>query len=206
MNIDGVALKAAQAAHRPLPRPTLPRLAAWATPSTAAITGTRHATNANSNAVTPANVSGARRPKCSPSQPPNNAPGPAGNRINQRMTLVMRPNKCSGVTAWRMDKKLMKMNTAPIDHSSNIKANEITPHAHVPSPTGARASSNQPLPHKANPNTKHGPGPKRRLARWPSMLANTDPTPVPTKLKPMACSLRPKLRVANKICTTIAAF
>ena len=45
----------------------------------------RHATIAINSADPPANASDARRPMCSPSQPPSKAPGPAGMSINQRI-------------------------------------------------------------------------------------------------------------------------
>lgn len=64
---------------------------------------------------------------------------------------------------------MMKMNTAPMENNSSINAKAATPHA----PAGAAASSNQPLPQKAKPITKLFPGPKRRVMRWPSTLANT---------------------------------
>ena len=64
---------------------------------------------ASSSAPPPATASDARRPTCSPSQPPSSAPGPAGIRISQRIVLVIRPSSGAGVTAWRKARKLMKM-------------------------------------------------------------------------------------------------
>ncbi len=84
------------------------------------ITGRRQAASASSTAVTPANRKALRRPMCSPSQPPMSAPGPAGNRISQRMVLVMRPSMGAGVTAWRSARKLMNMNTAPTPNENSI--------------------------------------------------------------------------------------
>jgi hypothetical protein len=86
------------------------------------ITFNRAASAASSNAVPPANARATRSPKCSPNQPPNSAPGPAGSRINQRMVLVIRPSIGAGVTDCRSDKKLMNMNTAPMPKHSSIIA------------------------------------------------------------------------------------
>ena len=63
--------------------------------------GSRDATSASSKAVPPPKPSAQRRPQCSPNQPPNKAPGTDGNRISQRMVLVMRPSIAAGVTDWR---------------------------------------------------------------------------------------------------------
>ena len=70
----------------------------------------------------------------------------------------------------------MKMNTAPALNNSSMRANAATPKALA----GASASSVQPLPQIAKPSTRQGPGPMRRLMRWPSMLATMVPTPMPT--------------------------
>src|SRR5262249_54808709 len=65
-----------------------------------------NATAARTKPPMPANANAARRLTCSPSQPPISAPGPAGSRISQRIVLVMRPSSGSGVTAWRIARKL----------------------------------------------------------------------------------------------------
>ena len=72
--------------------------------------------------MTPAKPNAVRNPTCSPSQPPSRAPGPAGNRISQRMVLVMRPSIGAGVTDCRSDRKLMKMKTAPTPNDNSMNA------------------------------------------------------------------------------------
>ena len=129
-------------------------------------------------------------------------PGPAGIRISQRIVLVIRPSSGAGVTAWRRARKLMKMKTAPVENIISISANAATPQALA----GATASISQPAPQTAKPSSRHGPGPMRRLMRLPNTLASTVPTPMPVKLRPIACSERPRVRVANRIWTTVAAW
>ena len=73
------------------------------------ITGRRHATTASSRVDTPAKPSVSRSPTCSPSHPPQRAPGADGNSVSQRIVLVMRPSREAGMTAWRSDRKLMKI-------------------------------------------------------------------------------------------------
>ena len=122
---------------------------------------TRDATAANASAVAPAKPNAARNPRCSPSQPPKRAPGPAGNKMSQRMVLVMRPKSRAGVTDCRSDRKLMNMKTAPTPYDSSMQAYAATPMRF----NGATASASQPQPLMANPSTSVGPGPRRRTTR-----------------------------------------
>ncbi len=123
--------------------------------------------------MVPANPKATRKPKCSPSQPPKSAPGPAGSKINHLIVLVMRPSIGAGVTDCRSDRKLMVMNTAPTPNDSSMKAYAATPSAF----SGATASASHPTPLTANPNTSVGPFPTRRTTRYPTALATIVPTP-----------------------------
>ena len=113
----------------------------------------------------------------------------------------MRPSRGVGVMAWRKDRKLMKIITAPRPKQVSMKAKN-----QKPAIAGARLNATQPTPVMAMPSNMQGPGPMRCDRRLPNTLAATVPTPRPTKLSPTSCSDRPSVRVANRICTTTAAW
>ena len=113
---------------------------------------------------TPANASDARRPTCSPSQPPISAPGPAGSRISQRIVLVMRPEQRR-----RRDGLAQRQEVDEDQHRADAEAASASPRTR-PTPkalAGATASSSQPTPQTAKPSTRQGPGPMRAEMRWP---------------------------------------
>ena len=141
--------------------------------------------------------------ECSPSQPPSSAPGPAGSRISQRIVLVMRPSSGSGVTAWRSARKLMKISTAPTPNSSSISAKAATPQA-----LGRRHGQQQPAA-AADREAQHQ---ARARADAPADAVAEHagqrrcPRPWPCSTGPPPARYRPSVRVANRICTTIAAW
>ena len=89
-----------------------------------------------------AKPSAQRRPRCSPSQPPSSAPGPAASNVSHRIVAVMRPSSGSGVTACRSARKLMKMSTAPAANVAIMNAKAATPSG----PAGVSAAAAHPSP------------------------------------------------------------
>ena len=92
----------------------------------------------------------------------------------------------------------MNTSTAPRPSSTSMATNAGTA-------SGAGRSSapaHQPSALHAMPSARQGPGPMRRLIRSPTMPPSTVPPPIATKHRPMACSLKPRVRLASRICTT----
>ena len=61
----------------------------------------------------PAQANELRMPQCSAIQPPKIAPGPAGNRISQRMVVVILRSRSVGVKDCLSDKKFTNSKVAP---------------------------------------------------------------------------------------------
>ena len=187
MRLDGRWLPArASAAHAPA--------GSWpATPPRRPAAGRRRRQSA----------SAARSPTCSPSQPPIKAPGPAGSRISQRIVLVMRPSSGSGVTAWRMARKLMKISTAPTPNVNSMNAKAATPQRSA----GATASSSQPAPQIAMRERQARPradaaAQARGRTRWPARC----PRRARRSSRRSAARSSPAAGWRTGSCTTMAAW
>ena len=114
---------------------------------------------ATKSVPTPAAHKELRMPQCSAIQPPKTAPGPAGNKISQRMVVVIRPNKSVGVNDCLSDKKLTNNSVAPQLKQSSIQENKIKLGSN-PSRTNKLI---QPTEVMAIPKISAGPGPKLSL-------------------------------------------